>query len=107
MRVLLDANLPRGLGRLLVGHEARSAHAHGWSDLDDGALLGVAAAAGYTAFLTMDQSLRFQQNLAGRPIAVVLVRARSNRLPDLAPLVPAIRAVLPGAPPGEVTVVGA
>ena len=107
MRVLLDANLPRALGRHLVGHEARSAHAHVWSDLDDGALLTAAARAGYDAFLTMDQSLRFQQNLVGRPIAVVLLRARSNRLPDLAPLVAAVLAALPGAPPGEVTVVGA
>lgn len=107
MRVLLDANLPRGLGRLLAGHEVVSAHAHAWSDLDDGALLSAAAAAGYAAFLTMDQSLRFQQNLAGRPLAVVLLRARSNRLPDLAPLVPAVLAALPGAPAGEVTVVAA
>lgn len=105
MRVLLDANLPRGLGRVLAGHEVRSAHAHGWSDLDDGALLSAAAAAGYRAFVTMDQSLRFQQNLAGRPLAVLLLRARSNRLPDLAPLVPAVLAALHGAPPSEVTVI--
>lgn len=105
MRLLLDANLPRGLGRLLAGHDVVSAHAHDWSDLDDGALLDAAAAVGYTGFLTMDQSLRFQQNLAGRPLAVVLLRARSNRLPDLTPLVPAVLAALPGAPPGEVTVV--
>ena len=107
MRVLLDANLPRGFGRLLAGHEVVSAHAHRWSDLDDGALLDAAAGAGYAAFLTMDQSLRFQQNLAGRPLAVVLLRARGNRLPDLAPLAPAVLAALPGARPGEVTVVAA
>jgi predicted nuclease of predicted toxin-antitoxin system len=107
VRVLLDANLPRGLGRLLAGHEVVSAHAHAWSDLDDGALLDAAAAAGYAAFLTMDQSLRFQQNLAGRSLAVVLLRARSNRLPDLRPLAAAVLAALPEAPPGEVTVIAA
>lgn len=107
MRVLLDANLPRAFGRLLAGHEVVSAHAHEWSDLDDGRLLAAAEAAGYGAFLTMDQSLRFQQNLAGRPLAVVLLRARSNRLPDLEPLAPAVLAALPSAPAGEVTVVAA
>ena len=107
MRVLVDANLPRGLGRLLPGHEVVSAHVHDWSDLDDGALLTAAAAAGYAAFLTMDQNLRFQQNLAGRPLAVLLLRARSNRLPDLSPLVPAVLAALPGAPPGAVTMIDA
>lgn len=105
--MLLDANLPRALGRHLSGHEVISAHTHGWSDLDDGALLGAAVAAGYEAFLTMDQSLRFQQNLAGRPLAVVLLRARSNRLPDLAPLAPAVLAALRGAPRGKVTVIAA
>lgn len=107
MRVLLDANLPRGLARLLPGHDVVSAHAHRWSDLDDGALLDAAAAAGYAALLTMDQSLRFQQNLAGRPVAVLLLRARSNRLPDLEPLGPAVLAALPSAPAGAVTVIAA
>ncbi len=105
MRVLLDANLPRGLARLLAGHEVRSAHAHGWSDLDDGPLLDAAAAAGYDAFVTMDQSLRFQQNLAARPMVVVLLRARTNRLPDLAPLVPAALEALAVAPPGAVAII--
>jgi hypothetical protein len=104
---LLDANLPRGLGRLLTGHDAVSAHAHEWSDLDDGALLTAAVDAGYTAFLTMDQSLWFQQNLAGRALAIVLLRARSNRLLDLSPLIPAVLDVLPRAPHGQVTVVSA
>jgi predicted nuclease of predicted toxin-antitoxin system len=105
VRVLLDANLPRGLARLLAGHEVRSAHAHGWSDLDDGPLLDAAAAAGYDAFVTMDQGLPFQQNLAARPMAVVLLRARTNRPPDLAPLVPAVLEAPAAAPPGMVAIV--
>jgi uncharacterized protein (DUF433 family) len=88
-------------------HPRARVDAHAWSDLDDGALLTAAAAVGYAAFLTMDQSLRFQQNLIGRPLAVVLLRARSNRLPDLAPLAPAVLAALPVALPGEVTVIAA
>ena len=105
MRVLLDANLPRALARLLAGHEAESVHQRRWSDLDDGPLLD-ACAGQYDALVTLDQSLRFQQNLRGRPLAVLVLRARSNRLEDLVPLVPALLAVLPRAPAGEVTIVG-
>ena len=105
MRVLLDANLPRALARRLAGHEAQSVHQRGWSDLDDGALLDACAGA-YDALVTLDQSLRFQQNLRGRPVAVVLLRASSNRIQDLEPLIPALLAALPGAPPGQVTLVG-
>jgi predicted nuclease of predicted toxin-antitoxin system len=105
MRVLLDANLPRDLARLLTGHAAHSIHQRRRSDLDDGPLLD-ACAGEYDALVTMDQSLRFQQNLRGRPIAVVLVHAHSNRLEHLQPLVPAMLEAIPHAPPGEITHVG-
>jgi predicted nuclease of predicted toxin-antitoxin system len=105
VRVLLNANLPRALARLLAGHDAHSIHQRGWSDLDDGPLLD-ACAGQYDALVTLDQSLRFQQNLRGRPLAVLVLRARSNRLEDLTPLVPAILAALPRASAGQVTIVG-
>jgi predicted nuclease of predicted toxin-antitoxin system len=98
VRVLLDANLPRALVRRLSGHEAESIHARGWSDLDDRALLD-ACARHFDALVTLDQSLRFQQNLRGRAVAVVLLRARSNRIQDLEPLVPALLAALAASPP--------
>jgi hypothetical protein len=105
MRVLLDANLPRALARYLTGHEAQSAHAHGWSDLDDGPLLD-ACAGPYDVLLTLDQNLRFQQNLRGRQVAVLVLSARSNRIQDLLPHVAALLEALPRCRPGEVTLVG-
>ena len=60
----------------------------------------------YDAFVTLDQSIRYQQNLRGRPIAVIILRAKSNRLQDLSPLVPALSEALLTAPQGEVTLVG-
>jgi hypothetical protein len=106
VRVLLDANLPRALAPLLTGHEAHTAQQRGWADLDDGPLLDACAAAGYEAFVTLDQNLRFQQNLRARPtVAVLVLRARSNRIDDLRPLVPPLLAALPGAPRGDVTLV--
>jgi predicted nuclease of predicted toxin-antitoxin system len=64
MRVLLDSNLPSAFAALLPGHRTETTHARRWSDLDDGPLLD-AAEREYDAFVTMDQSLRFQQNLRG------------------------------------------
>lgn len=105
MRVLLDGNLPRDFAALLVGHEADTVHQRHWSDLANGALLS-AAAAEYDAFITLDQSLRFQQNLAGRSIAVLVLRAKSSRLADLQRLVTELLRVLPTAPSGRATLVG-
>jgi len=42
------------------------------------------------AFVTMDRKLEREQNLALLPFGVVLIVARSNRVQDLLPLVPAI-----------------
>jgi predicted nuclease of predicted toxin-antitoxin system len=106
LRVLLDANLPVGLAAQLAPHEVQSVHHRGWSDLDNGGLLE-AAAREYDAFLTLDQSIRYQQNLRDRPIAVVVLRARSSRIRDLEPLLPALLQMLPAARPGEVTIVSA
>lgn len=89
MRVLLDGNLPRGMVRLLTGHDVETIHQRRWSDLSNGALLH-AAEAEYDVFVTLDQSLRFQQNMTDRSIAVVVLRARSNRLTDIEPLIPDI-----------------
>jgi len=105
MRVLLDGNVPRGLAIRLIGHEVATIHQRRWSDLANGALLD-AAAPEYDVFVTMDQSLRYQQNLSGRPFAVIILRAQSNRLDDLEPLIAELLKLLPVAPRGDATVVG-
>lgn len=106
MRVLLDGNVPSKLARLLSGHDARTIHQEGWSNLSNGALLD-AAGRRYDVFLTLDQNLSYQQNLRDRPLAVVVLRARSNRLEHIEPLVPAILQAIPTALKGEATFVGA
>ena len=57
--------------------------------------------------VTMDRSLEFQQNVAAFPFGVLLVRAASNRMAHLAPLVPAILETLPGIKPGQIHRIGA
>ena len=65
----------------------------GWGDLDNGALLD-AMAGDFDVLVTVDKRLPQQQNITNRPFGVVILRARSNRLSDLLPLVPGLRAAL-------------
>jgi hypothetical protein len=106
VRVLVDGNLPGDFAQYLKGYQAESVHSLGWSDLSNGDLLRVASGK-FDALVTLDQNLPFQQNLRAFDIAIVLIRARSNRLIDHEPLVPELLITLAKAPRGEVTRVGA
>ena len=78
----------------------------GWSSVKNGELLRRAAAAGFEAFVTPDQKLEYQQNIPRVGLAVVVLIARTNRLEDIAPLVPRLLEVLPDVRVGTVTRVG-
>jgi hypothetical protein len=73
----------------------------GWEALKNGALLDVAQAAGFVVLLTVDQNLRYQQNLQGRAIAVVVLIAGGITVEDLCPLVPAVEQTLLQIQPGQ------
>jgi predicted nuclease of predicted toxin-antitoxin system len=105
VRILLDGNIPRAFAALLPGHRIDTVHRRRWSDVDDGALLA-AAESEYDAFLTMDQNLRFQKNLRGRRLRVVLVRAPRNTLPVLAPIASSLLDALAAMDAGDFRVVG-
>jgi predicted nuclease of predicted toxin-antitoxin system len=94
LKVLLDESLPRRLARYLPEHEVITVQTQGWSAAENGALLRAAAQEGFAVFLTADQGIEFQQNLQGLGVGVVIVRARSNRMPHLLPLVPAIASAI-------------
>jgi predicted nuclease of predicted toxin-antitoxin system len=106
VRIVLDACVPAGLARFLRGHDVTTvSRLFGSSDLDDGPLLdGLADRC--DVFVTVDKSIQFQQNLRGRPFPVVLLRAHSNSLEHLVPLVPQLLAVVETARPGDLRVVG-
>jgi hypothetical protein len=70
-RLLLDANMPRGLRALLADYEVRTARQMGWDRLTNGELLAAAEAAGFDAMITADRNIRYQQNLVGRKIALI------------------------------------
>jgi hypothetical protein len=99
---LLDEQLPRQLAREFPGHEVSTVQQQGWAGLGNGELLRRAAAAGFDVFVTADQNLEFQQNLAQSPLYVLVLIAPSNALEDLLPLVPALLLALRDSRPGEV-----
>ena len=101
MRVLLDACVPKGLRRSLPGHDVRTAPEMGWGDLDNGNLLDAMKDL-FDALVTVDKRLPEQQRIAGRSLGVVVLRARSNRLADLLPLVPGLLAALSNLEAGAV-----
>jgi predicted nuclease of predicted toxin-antitoxin system len=106
VRILLDEQLPRQLARQLRGHRVRTVQQQGWAGSGNGELLRRAAAEGFEIFLTADQNLQFQQNLAGSPLSVVVLIAPSNKLEDLVPLIPFLLHELREVRPGEVRRVG-
>ena len=106
MRILLDEQLPRQLAPLLVGHDARTVQQESWAGLKNGALLTRAEAAGFTVFVTRDQSLEFQQNIAKRRLGVVVLRATSNALEDLLPLIPEMLIAVDTVQLGQVVRIG-
>ncbi|HEY4083502.1 MAG TPA: DUF5615 family PIN-like protein [Burkholderiaceae bacterium] len=79
MHILLDEDVPRRLGALLVGHEVSTVPACGWAGVKNGKLLALAGSR-IDVFLTMDRNLEFQQNLSTLPVAVLVVEALSNRM---------------------------
>jgi hypothetical protein len=105
VKVLLDECVDWRLLREIVGHDAKTARQLGWSTIKNGALLALAATE-FDVFVTTDRNLSFQQNLPAFAIAVVVLRAKSNRLADLLPLIPQLLATIPTAKRGAVTYVG-
>ena len=102
MKILLDECLPVDFRLRFPQHETHTAEWAGLKSLSNGALLKAAEEAGYDVLLTVDQGLPHQNNFTGRRIAVVAIRARTNQLEDLVPLVDRILESLMTIRPGEV-----
>ena len=82
MRILLDESVPERIGDLLDGHGWSSVRREGWAGLKNGKLLATAASA-FDVLLTADKNMEFEQNLSTLPMAIVVMRAHSNRVEDL------------------------
>ena len=104
MKVLLDECIDRRFARELPGHTVRTVPQMGWATIKNGRLLRLAEKE-FDVFVTVDRNLSFQQNLPEFRIAVVVLRAPSNRLEDLRRLVGLLRAGLSRTMPGQVTLI--
>ena len=73
MLILFDHSVPAPLRHALSTHVVVEAVERGWETLDNGALLEAAEAEGFDALVTADKNIRYQQSLAGRRIAVIIL----------------------------------
>lgn len=105
MRLLIDECIDWRLLRDLKAYDARTVKQLGWEHVKNGALLRLAATQ-FDVFLTVDNNLPFQQNVARFEIAVFILRGRTTRLPDLQELLPALHEALRTPRIGEFQTVG-
>jgi hypothetical protein len=106
VRLLLDECVPRPISRELIGHDVHHVVDMGWSSKRNGELLRLMVVGRFEALLTVDQNLEFQQNLRAAGVGVIVVVARTNRLKELRPLVPAILDAIASITPGALVKVG-
>ena len=105
MKILLDECVDRKLARDLAPHEVATVPRRGWAGIKNGELLALAEKE-FDVFITVDRKIPTEQNLEKFQIAVVLIRARSNRLAEIRPLVGELLDALPHAIAGKATIVG-
>ena len=99
MLVLFDHSVRAPLVPYLIGHTVTEARTRGWDTLSNGDLLVEAERAGFAVFVTADKNIRYQQNLSGRKIAVVVLSTPQWPLVRLhiAKIAAAVNAATPGS----------
>lgn len=76
MRILFDQGTPVPLRRFFQGHQVSTAYAEGWANFRNGDLLA-AAEGRFDLFITTDKNLRYQQDLRGRTLAILVLPTTS------------------------------
>ena len=99
MRILFDHGTPSGIAGALRGHDVTEAIERGWDRISNGELLNMAEAGGFDVLLTTDKGIRYQQNLVGRKIAIVVLGNSTWRVVRL--YLDRIAAVVAEASPGS------
>ena len=98
MRVVFDICVPRPLRKHLPGHDIRTAQEMGWDTLQNGDLIRAAEPL-FEVLVTSDQNLKYQQNLAERKLAIVVLP--TNYMPDVLRLAPKVAQALAGIRAGD------
>jgi predicted nuclease of predicted toxin-antitoxin system len=107
MKVLIDECSPKALKRHLAdrGHECVTVQQAGWAGKKNGELLDLAEPL-FDVLVTLDTNVQYQQNLAGRKLAVVVFHSSSNRLEHLRQYFPECVSAIQKIKPGQVVRVG-
>lgn len=98
MRILFDQGTPLPLREHLTSHTVATAFELGWSNLKNGELLA-AAETSFDLFITTDQQLRYQQNLSGRRLAIMVLLTTS--WPRIRRCIPQIQEAVESIQPGD------
>ena len=108
MKLLLDECLPRKMKFLFLrsGHHCETVREAGFGGKENGELLSLAEGK-FDVLITVDKSLKHQQNISDRKIAILVIRAASNDIDDIRPHFPKMLVVLQSVMPGQIVEVGA
>jgi hypothetical protein len=98
MRILLDECVPWPMHKLLPGHECSTVQKCGWGGIKNGDLLSRAESQ-FEVFITADQNIRYQQNLAGFRIAIL--ELSTNDLHHIEAAAGVIRSTVDDLQPGQ------
>lgn len=104
MRILLDECVHAGLKKAFPGHTVETVPQAGWSGIKNGKLLALIAG-NYDLFLTIDQSIRYQQNLSCLPFALVFVAVPDNTMASYIPLFAQMLHAAETVKPGEIQII--
>jgi predicted nuclease of predicted toxin-antitoxin system len=107
MKILIDECLPDELKDSIatMGNECQTVRGAGYGSKKNGELLALAEGR-WDVLLTSDRNIKYQQNMTGRTVSILILRAKSNRMKDLLPLMPACAEALHSIQPGRVVEVG-
>ncbi|HYT07589.1 MAG TPA: DUF5615 family PIN-like protein [Rugosimonospora sp.] len=107
MKILLDECVPKAIKHSLSvdGHECSTVPEAGFAGRTNGELLRLAESK-FDVFVTLDKGMQFQQNLAGCKIKILLIRAKSSRVADILPLIPACLVALHSIKPAQLMQIG-
>ncbi len=108
MKILIDECLPAALRENLtaLGHECQTVRQAGFGSKKNGELLTLAEGR-WNVLLTSDRNIKYQQNVTGRSLSILILCAKSNRMKDLLPLLPACAQALLSIQTGQVVEIGA
>jgi predicted dinucleotide-binding enzyme len=98
VKILFDQGTPAPLRWALLGHQVEAAAERDWATLKNGELIAAAESEGFEVFVTTDSNLKYQQNLAARQLAIVVLLTTS--WPRIRQALPAVIEAVDAAAPG-------